>query len=425
VVEEAFLDAITSEPDEDAPRLAYAEWLEENGRLDRAEFIRLQCEAAKLPPGSPGRLCREARARELLAVHEAVWVEPLLSITGVEWEFSRGFAVASRLSLGDYCRHRDGLRRLSAVLSIDCEIWGGLDMDVLAGFPALPPVPHRLTGLTVHAAPWREVLHIVAGCPHLVSLTRLDLSNNQIRACDVATLAESRCLSRLVELDLRGNYLCYSDCRPLLAALQLPCLMALQVEDDDAGLTVIEAAVASVCTLLAEGRPWAPGDRIALGSGLRDACRSVVDVASPLFALCFAHPEQSVRELAADLVNEHCDRAGLNAAQRCPVCGSYLGNYALTNREGNGPGPVWSYNICECCTVEFGCNGRGVTIDDQQDLCKGWLTNGGLFGWDGTGVNRSFAEQRPPDWCLEAQLQVLLGKYGPRKRPEHTNIDKV
>jgi uncharacterized protein (TIGR02996 family) len=41
--EEALLRAIWAEPDDDAPRLVYAEWLEENGQSERAEFIRVQC----------------------------------------------------------------------------------------------------------------------------------------------------------------------------------------------------------------------------------------------------------------------------------------------------------------------------------------------------------------------------------------------
>ena len=40
---EAFLRAIFDTPDDDTPRLVYADFLEENGEEDRAEFIRWQC----------------------------------------------------------------------------------------------------------------------------------------------------------------------------------------------------------------------------------------------------------------------------------------------------------------------------------------------------------------------------------------------
>lgn len=46
--ERGLLDAIIAEPDDDTPRLIYADWLDENGRGERAEFIRAQCLLASL-----------------------------------------------------------------------------------------------------------------------------------------------------------------------------------------------------------------------------------------------------------------------------------------------------------------------------------------------------------------------------------------
>jgi uncharacterized protein (TIGR02996 family) len=40
----ALVDAIHADPRSDSPRLAYADWLENHGAADYAEFIRLQCE---------------------------------------------------------------------------------------------------------------------------------------------------------------------------------------------------------------------------------------------------------------------------------------------------------------------------------------------------------------------------------------------
>src|SRR5262245_43514127 len=42
-----FLRAVAGQPDEDAPRLVYADWLDEHGDPDRAEFIRVQCALAR------------------------------------------------------------------------------------------------------------------------------------------------------------------------------------------------------------------------------------------------------------------------------------------------------------------------------------------------------------------------------------------
>ena len=42
MTEDAFMTAILSEPQDDTVRLVFADWLDENGDRDRAEFIRLQ-----------------------------------------------------------------------------------------------------------------------------------------------------------------------------------------------------------------------------------------------------------------------------------------------------------------------------------------------------------------------------------------------
>ena len=45
----AFLAGIIANPEDDDVRLIYADWLEECGAAERAEFIRVQCELAKCP----------------------------------------------------------------------------------------------------------------------------------------------------------------------------------------------------------------------------------------------------------------------------------------------------------------------------------------------------------------------------------------
>ena len=45
---DALLAAIRANPEEDTPRLMFADWLDEHGEPERAEFIRLQCEIALL-----------------------------------------------------------------------------------------------------------------------------------------------------------------------------------------------------------------------------------------------------------------------------------------------------------------------------------------------------------------------------------------
>ncbi len=64
---DALLAAITAEPDEDTPRLVYADWLDEHDEGDRAEFIRVQCRLQHLSLRSAEGERLAARAGELCA----------------------------------------------------------------------------------------------------------------------------------------------------------------------------------------------------------------------------------------------------------------------------------------------------------------------------------------------------------------------
>jgi uncharacterized protein (TIGR02996 family) len=62
--EDAFLADIVENPDDDGVRLIYADWLEDHGQPERAEFIRVQCELARLTEDGPRRQELEARERQ-------------------------------------------------------------------------------------------------------------------------------------------------------------------------------------------------------------------------------------------------------------------------------------------------------------------------------------------------------------------------
>ena len=53
-IEDAFLHDILAHPDDDAPRLIYADWLDEHND-PRGEFIRTQCALAQLSEEDPRR----------------------------------------------------------------------------------------------------------------------------------------------------------------------------------------------------------------------------------------------------------------------------------------------------------------------------------------------------------------------------------
>ena len=80
--EEAFLRAICEQPDDNTPRLIFADWLEERGHpgdADRAEFIPLQCWLAS-PGDISNRSELEKREKELLDRHRKEWEQPLSTV---------------------------------------------------------------------------------------------------------------------------------------------------------------------------------------------------------------------------------------------------------------------------------------------------------------------------------------------------------
>ncbi len=61
---DAFLDAIFDNPEDDTPRLVYADWLQEHGQDDYAQFIRLsaRAERSSTPPAERKRLVSERKS---------------------------------------------------------------------------------------------------------------------------------------------------------------------------------------------------------------------------------------------------------------------------------------------------------------------------------------------------------------------------
>lgn len=121
--DDAFLAAIYAAPDDDAPRLVFADALTERGDV-RGEFISLQLTRAKgnaTPDGlkRERELCRDTK-------HKAQWALPLSQ--GAEATFARGFPVKLMLDPRSF-KNLVGLPALRTVHRVD-------------GFNRDPPIKH-------------------------------------------------------------------------------------------------------------------------------------------------------------------------------------------------------------------------------------------------------------------------------------------
>lgn len=85
----AFIQAIIEDPEDDLPRLVYADWLEEQGD-PRGEFIRLQVQSAALPEYDPARESLDQRAQQLLDAYIYGWTKPI-GAQVQDLKFRRGF----------------------------------------------------------------------------------------------------------------------------------------------------------------------------------------------------------------------------------------------------------------------------------------------------------------------------------------------
>jgi len=107
---DALYRAILEAPDDDAPRLVWADWLEENGDPDRAEFVRLQCEWANLVRGDPRYMELLDAWKTLAGLHGIRWVADLGQI-GRRCGFWRGLPDHFVIEAGQAIEPLDQIRR--------------------------------------------------------------------------------------------------------------------------------------------------------------------------------------------------------------------------------------------------------------------------------------------------------------------------
>ena len=269
--DEPFLRRIRAYPDDDGPRLIFADWLDERGDPDRAAFIRVQIALAGLPVDDPQRSALLAAERALLDRHAPVWAAPFRGLaTGLE--FRRGFVDEARVPAAVFVRRAARLFAAGPVRHLHL-------LDLGGALPAAFASPYlgRLSALTVYAQHAGDGLgRAVAGSPHLGGLKALYLGRNRLRDAGVAALAGSSGLTSLETLDLSENDLSESGARAVAAAFHWPHLRELdlchnRLGPDGAATLAASARLGGVRRLgLADTGLGGSGDT---GGGLADLLR--------------------------------------------------------------------------------------------------------------------------------------------------------
>jgi uncharacterized protein (TIGR02996 family) len=215
--EDAFLQDIVEHPDDDAPRLVYADWLEERGdrqSVARAEFIRVQVELAAGVADPDRRAALGGRQHELLKKWQTAWARPFRPFF-VNREFRRGFIERATVHAEVFVQHAETILASAPLRHV--KLRNPLTVvDELARCPALA----RLRSLRLnygHLGP--EGVRTFLSSPHLTGLTELDLGNNK--------------------LGIRGGFVLAE------RAPNLPSLSMLALDDNglrDAGVTALASS---------------------------------------------------------------------------------------------------------------------------------------------------------------------------------------
>lgn len=225
----AFHRLIAAAPDDDAPRLVYADWLEERGD-PRGTFVRVQCALARLPADHPRRRELEQVEDELFQTHGAAWAHGVAArVSG--YKFRRGFIDEITLRADAFLEHapvllRPGTIRTVHLLNAAGHVGGLARSPHLARVRALDLCGNRLLD---------DAVQLLARSPAVRGLTSLDLSFNSLTSVGVRALAAAKSWPRLQTLDLRGNDRIEDRGAAALARAVMPALTTLDLRDCQLG----------------------------------------------------------------------------------------------------------------------------------------------------------------------------------------------
>jgi uncharacterized protein (TIGR02996 family) len=170
--DDALIAAICADPDEDTPRLAYADWLDENDRPEQAAFVRAQVELARTPPWEPFAVKCRWRG-DLLTGTPFRHTLPPVDGFHVEWHrraFWRGLGY--RMNVRNLVVwQQTGHRILGRAPVGELHLWGAATLDDWRAFADSPFVP-RLRALHFVNSPI-EPLRVLRDRPEALGVTDL------------------------------------------------------------------------------------------------------------------------------------------------------------------------------------------------------------------------------------------------------------
>jgi uncharacterized protein (TIGR02996 family) len=227
--EQGLLANIGENPDDDTPRLVYADWVEEHGRPERADFIRLHVAWCRRASDAPPD---EVLSQRLVSAWEAAGLHRATLPGKTPHVYDRGFVAGVRFE-----GHGPITDQVEAVLeSVPIRVAFFWPIgEVNAAWLAESPLLDRLTGLCCADSP--GVVGQLLGSPHLAGLNLLHVGvEGSEEAVEAARLiAAAQHLDRLTVLDLDGTHIGDEGLEFLAGAGQLHSIRKLTLRSDNRG----------------------------------------------------------------------------------------------------------------------------------------------------------------------------------------------
>jgi uncharacterized protein (TIGR02996 family) len=244
ISEPELLDAIWRNPEDDAPRLVYADWLQERGD-PRGKYIHLSCSAASNEE-------QTELVTQLFLQHKDAWLAPYLQLGARSVNFERGLPASLSAEPKTWAENGAAFLKMAPITQVavtasssshslaplfalpefarikrlgfyDCVDGDGLVRELTEKPAQLTRLDFWKTRLTAHG------VKSLGAWASLRSVRQLSLIESQIDGEAIEVLARSTMLSGLLELALLYNALGPRGARALAESTTLSSLISLDV----------------------------------------------------------------------------------------------------------------------------------------------------------------------------------------------------
>ena len=249
----ALLQSVLANPDDDIPRLVYADWLEEFGSdadVARAHFIRVEIEAEGMPANSPERIEAESAAAKLFNKHGTTWNAELPNWSA--WYdsslvYRRGFVEELRTVFRRFALEGDEILRAAPITRLQLSSRTGgvmLSRDTSSTRKQVTQIrwlqigPHIDLNTQVPRGMWNAT-NLFNNFSNLTNLKTLVLANNTLDDEMVARIQVhfpiANFADTLTELDLSDNRITDAGAWLLATAREMSPIVRLNLSGNDIG----------------------------------------------------------------------------------------------------------------------------------------------------------------------------------------------